>query len=294
MNGSFKNTDWPNLPEAPPDSDPASATGAGVQRSFKWGLDFPFKAMTDAYVLELETGLRRWHQAQQDAFDEREKALQERELEIAETGRAMQRGERKLVLAWEEFSREQDSMTQMSTDLSGSKTALHDTESRLNQTAQQITTREAQVELAQRKIEMRQQQLDEGERALAESEKRLVESWESLYQEQEALAKRQGPSLASNLSDRATDLVHREQGVADTATKLAAAMAAFSRPDEHREQALAAREKAVLRREEAIALREQELETRQSSCVQGLASGSGTQTAAASQSPQNPKTKSLD
>ena len=95
----------------------------------------------------------------------------------------------------------------------------------------------------------------------------MVENWESLYREQEALSKLHKQTdhikLQSTLSDRANELVQREQGMAENASRLAAAMAAFSTPsDGERERMLRLREEAVTKREVALAAQEEEASKR--------------------------------
>ena len=272
---------------SPPKAD---ASTQEVGKTDVWGEDLPVKELTDNYVAELRATLERMHKAQNDVFDDRERALQERETIMAENQRGMARGERKLMLAWEELAREQEALAEENAKASAravaaaqlfhaywsksvswtlfrqvteSQRVLAETEARLTSMSKDLTAREARLESAEAALETQRNQLGEGERSLAKGEARLVEGWESLYREQEALAKSHKESdlsgIKSSLSSRATDLVQREQGVAETATRLAAAMAAFSQPDDHRAKLLTAREEAVKKREDEL---EQQLEAR--------------------------------
>lgn len=222
--------------------------------------------LTSRYVSDLHAALDKWHRDQQLVFEQREVSLQQREHDLAEAQRALVRGESKLTEAWEEFHTEREALTEATERVFADQKALEELSARLNQQGLEQQELAEQNATMVESIQTREARLEVAERAVQQGEVKLIAGWESLAQEQQKFSEYSQRDdirrTQASLSERAAEVVHWEQGVAETAQKLASAMAAFHPGQQTQlDQRLAELE----RREKQVALAEAKL---------GCASGS--------------------
>eukprot|EP00658_Telonema_sp_P-2_P002441 TRINITY_DN10920_c0_g1_i2.p1 TRINITY_DN10920_c0_g1~~TRINITY_DN10920_c0_g1_i2.p1 ORF type:complete len:243 (+),score=66.78 TRINITY_DN10920_c0_g1_i2:271-999(+) len=233
---------------------------AGVQAALA-GLEID--TLTTRYIQDLYHHLTEWHQEQQRVFDLREQELQRRHREVVESEKSRERAEARLAAAWETFAVEREALDHELQRGAGDRRLLDIEREALDSKSIAMELRDAQNAELEQALGDREVEVEMREKAVKDGESQLIRSWETLSQEEQRFteySQREDVQRGQqSLSARAVEVVQWEQGMAETAQKLASAMAAFA-PSQSQEantrvEDLERRERVVAQAEARLGLK---------------------------------------